>query len=114
MAKRKYQCRTRAHGFGQLMWLAAALMNTPLCLAEMDRGAVDGNAVDGNAVDASNVAALQQSSHELLLYLGEFDPELDPVELSQMGDVLEAELDVKTEPKPAAEASARAANEPKN
>ncbi len=103
MAKRKYQRRARARRFGQLMLLAAALLNTPVCLAELD----------SNTADASKVAAPEQSSRELLLYLGEFDPELDPVELSQMSDTLEDELESNTDAKTAAEVRADAANEPK-
>lgn len=84
------------------MLLAGALMNTPLCLAE------------ASASDAHKTSVPEQSSRELLLYLGEFDPELDPVELSQMDAALESELERKTAAKTAAEERADAANEPKN
>ena len=104
MAKRRYQRRTRAGRFGQLMLLAAALMNMPVCLAEQE--------ID--AVDASKTAVAEQSSRELLLYLGEFDPELDPVEISQLNDALAADPAIKTETKTAAEASTDAAIEPKH
>ena len=84
------------------MLLAGALINTSLCLAEPDTLVADKTAVP------------EPSSRELLLYLGEFDPELDPVELSQMNDALEAELESKTEATTAAEVRSDAANEPKN
>lgn len=103
MAKRRYQRRTRARRFGQLMLLAAALMNTPVCLAEQE----------STAVDTSKTIPAEQSSRALLLYLGEFDPELDPVEISQLNEVLAADPAVKADTKTAAEASANAAIEPK-
>ena len=85
------------------MLLAGALMNTSLCLAESER----------EAVGADSTSAPAPNSRELLLYLGEFDPELDPVELSQIDDSLEGDLESKTDAKTAAEARADAANEPK-
>ena len=97
MAKREYQRRTRARRFGQLMWLTAALMNTPLSLAERD----------SDAPDAGKTIVPEQNSRALLLYLGEFDPELDPIEISQIDDVPENTTDIKT----AVEASTY---EPKN
>lgn len=86
MAKRDYPRRTRARRFGQLMLLSAALMNTPLSLAEPDR--------DPTVAGEAAMPAL--SERELLLYLGEFDPELDPVEISQMNDALAEKPDAKT------------------
>ena len=97
MAKREYQRRTRARRFGQLMLLAAALMNPPLSLAERD----------SDAADAGKAVVPAQNSRELLLYLGEFDPELDPIEISQMDDAPENTTDLET----AVEAST---HEPKN
>ncbi len=82
MAKREYPRDTRARRFGQLMLLSAALMNTPLSVAEVA------------AAGETTVPAL--SERELLLYLGEFDPELDPVEISQMNDALAEKTDAKT------------------
>ena len=85
------------------MLLAAALINMPVCLAEQE----------SDAVDTSKTAAAEQSSRELLLYLGEFDPELDPIEISQLNDALAADPAVETDSKTAAEASTDAAIEPK-
>ncbi len=86
MAKRDYPRRTRARSFGQLMLLSAALMNTPFGLAELDR----------EVAVAPETAVPALSERELLLYLGEFDPELDPVEISQMNDALAEKTDAKT------------------
>jgi hypothetical protein len=86
MAKRDYPRRTRARRFGQLMLLSAALMNTPFGLAELDR----------EVAVAAETAVPALSERELLLYLGEFDPELDPVEISQMNDALAEKTDAKT------------------
>ena len=86
MAKRDYPRRTRARRFGQLMLLSAALMNTPFGLAELDR----------EVAVAPETAVPALSERELLLYLGEFDPELDPVEISQMNDALAEKTDAKT------------------
>lgn len=85
------------------MLLSTALINTPLCLAELDRDAIDPGKV-----------APELDQRALLLYLGEFDPELDPVELTQMNNVLEGAREQKTDVKTAAGTSAHAANEPKN
>ena len=86
MAKRDYPRRTHARRFGQLMLLSAALMNTPFGLAELDR----------EVAVAPETAVPALSERELLLYLGEFDPELDPVEISQMNDALAEKTDAKT------------------
>ena len=96
MAKREYQRRTRARRFGQLMLLAAAL-NPPLSLAERD----------SDAADAGKAVVPAQNSRELLLYLGEFDPELDPIEISQMDDAPENTTDLET-------AVGASTHEPKN
>ncbi len=103
MAKRKYQRPTHAYRIGQLMALSAALLHAPYCLAEV-------------ASDAQNPGKMTAvpDQRALLLYLGEFDPELDPVELSQMGDALVGAQENNSDAKTAAQASAHAANEPKN
>ena len=107
MAKREYQRRTRARRFGQLMLLSSALMNTQLCLAELS----DAENSDKNS---DKTAAAELDQRALLLYLAEFDPELDPVELSQMDAALSGEQEKKTDAKTAAEASADAVVDPKN
>jgi|GEM_PF-3344958 len=104
MAKREYPRRTRALRFGQLMLLSSALTNTPLCLAEFS----------SDALDPGKTAATELDQRALLLYLGEFDPELDPVELDQIGDALAGTQENNTDTKTAAGTSAHAANEPKN
>ena len=97
MAKRDYPRRARARRFGQLMLLGAALMNTPLSLAESRLGVTSQpNQPDRAAAVAGETAAPALSDRELLLYLGEFDPELDPVEISQMNDALAEKTDAKT------------------
>ena len=86
------------------MLLGAALINTSSCLAEL--------ANDAQAPDKTAAPALEQRA--LLLYLGEFDPELDPVELSQMDDSFARAQEKNTDAKTAAEESEHAANNPKN
>ena len=83
------------------MLFSAALMHTPLCLAEL-------------ASDAQELGSAEPDQRALLLYLGEFDPALDPVELSQIDDALEGGQATNTDAKTAAETSKNAANEPKN
>ena len=85
------------------MLLSAALMQTPLSLAELASDAPD----LGSAVPEPDQLAL-------LLYLGEFDPALDPVELSQIDDALEGVQATNTDAKTASETRKNAANEPKN
>ncbi len=104
MAKQEYQRRTRALRFGQLVLLSVALINTSLCLAELA----------SEAHDLGKPVASEPVQRTLLLYLGEFDPEADPVELSQIDSALEDEIAIKTEAKTAAEGIKNAANEPKN
>ena len=87
------------------MLLSAALMHTQLSLAELASDAPDlGSAVPEPEPD----------QRALLLYLGEFDPELDPVELSQIDDALEGVQATNTDAKTASETRKNAANEPKN
>ncbi len=88
------------------MLLSAALMRTPLCLAELASDA------PAQAPELGSAAAADQRA--LLLYLGEFDPALDPVELSQIDDPPAGTQKTKTDAKTAAESSAHAAHEPKN
>ena len=83
------------------MLLSAALMQTPLSLAEL-------------ASDAPDLGSAEPDQRALLLYLGEFDPALDPVELSQIDDALEGVQATNTDAKTAAGTSKNAANEPKN
>ena len=85
------------------MLLGAALMHTPLCLAELASDAPD----PGSAESVPDQRAL-------LLYLGEFDPELDPFELNQIDEPLEGVQTTNTDAKTAAEMSTNAAHEPKN
>ena len=87
------------------MLLSAALMRTPLCLAEL--------ASDAPA-QAPELGSAVPDQRALLLYLGEFDPELDPVELSQIDEPLEGVQTTNTDAKTAAEMSTDAAHEPKN
>ena len=97
MAKRDYPRRTRARRFGQLMLLSATLMNTPLSWAESRLGVTSQpNELDSEAAVAGETVLPALSERELLLYLGEFDPELDPVEISQMNDGLAEKTDAKT------------------
>ena len=96
MAKREYPRDTRARRFGQLMLLSAALMNTPLSLAEPRLGVTSQpNEPDRDAAVAGETTVPALSDRELLLYLGEFDPELDPVEISQINDALAEKMDAK-------------------
>ena len=83
------------------MSLSGALLNTQFCFA----GITD----DG---DAAGDAASQSDQRELLLYLGEFDPEFDPVEIAQMADAHDGTQEKKTDAK-TGEENTSAANEPK-
>ena len=86
------------------MLLGVALINTSLCLAELA----------SEVHDLGKPVAPEPVQPALLLYLGEFDPDADPVELSQTDRALEDEIAIKTEAKTAAEGSKNAANDPKN
>ncbi len=101
MAKQKQQHPTRFGRLWQLMLLSGALLNTQFCFAGVTDDA-----------DAAELAASQSDQRELLLYLGEFDPELDPVEITQMGDAHGGMHEKKTDAK-TGEENANAANEPK-
>ncbi len=104
MAKRRHQRRPCAIGFGQLMYLAAALMHIPISFAQ----------VESDVIKPANSAEANADQRALLLYLGEFDPEADPVELSQMSGAIAYGLEVKTNLDTTMEAGANAVDKPKN
>lgn len=104
MAKSEHQPRSRTLRLGQLMLLAALLIDTPPGHAQPE----------SDAFEPANTALPDADQRALLLYLGEFDPETDPVELSQMSDDIADEPDAQSKSDETMEVGENAADTPKN
>jgi hypothetical protein len=106
MAGGKFYTLGREFGFGQLMLISAMLCaaDQPNSHAQTALPAKSGAAKSGTA--KSGTANSDPATRALLLYLGEFAPELDPIEVSEI-----AQTDDKlAEP----QANVDASNQPEN